>query len=146
MNRITLIGNLCSDPTSRTTQSGITCTTFTLAVNRRNRSQSAAEGQPEADFFRVTAWRQLGEICQKYLAKGRKVAVVGPVSLNTFKGKDNETHATMEVTADDVEFLSSFRSGSGAPASAESAPAPADEKKPDAPRYVQVEEDDLPFD
>lgn len=143
MNRITLIGNLCNDPTSRTTQSGITCTTFTLAVNRRNRSQTAAEGQPEADFFRVTAWRQLGDICAKYLAKGRKVAVVGPVSLNTFKGKDNETHATMEVTADDVEFLSSR---SDAPAQAAAAPdaAPADENKAPS-KYVEVETDDLPF-
>lgn len=143
MNRITLIGNLCNEPTSRTTQSGVTCTTFTVAVNRRNRSHTAADGQPEADFFRVTAWRQLGDICAKYLAKGRKVAVVGPVSLNTFKGKDNETHATMEVTADDVEFLSS-RSDAPAQAAAAPADAPADEKKAPS-KYVEVENDDLPF-
>lgn len=146
MNRITLIGNLCNEPTSRTTQSGITCTTFTLAVNRRNRS-SAAEGQPEADFFRVTAWRQLGEICAKYLDKGRKVAVVGPVSLNTFKGKDNETHATMEVTADDVEFLS-HRSDAPAQTAAvpDAAPADAPAAEQKAPsKYVEVEDDDLPF-
>jgi len=147
LNRITLIGNLCSDPTSRTTQSGITYTTFTLAVNRRNRSQNASEGQPEADFFRVTAWRQLGDICAKYLAKGRKVAVVGPVSLNTFTGKDGATHATMEVTADDVEFLSSR---SDAPAQAAAAPdaapadAPAAEKKAPS-KYVEVDDEELPF-
>lgn len=146
MNRITIIGNITKDPDTRQTQSGITCTTFTVAVNRRNRS-SAAEGQPEADFFRVTAWRQLGEICAKYLAKGRKVAVVGPVSLNTFKGKDNETHATMEVTADDVEFLSSR---SDAPAQAAAAPdaapadAPAAEKKAPS-KYVEVDDEELPF-
>ena len=146
MNRIVIIGNLVRDPESRTTQSGITCSSFTVAVNKRNRS-SAAEGQPEADFFRVTAWRQLGEICHKYLAKGRKVAVVGPVSLNTFTGKDGATHATMEVTADDVEFLSSR---SDAPAQAAAAPdaAPADtpaaEKKAPS-KYVEVEDDDLPF-
>lgn len=143
MNRITIIGNITKDPDSRQTQSGITCTTFTVAVNRRNRSQTAAEGQPEADFFRVTAWRQLGDICAKYLAKGRKVAVVGPVSLNTFKGKDNETHATMEVTADDVEFLSSR---SDAPAQTAAAPdaAPAGGKQ-EPSKYVEVETDDLPF-
>ena len=142
MNRITIIGNITKDPDSRQTQSGITCTTFTVAVNRRNRS-SAADGQPEADFFRVTAWRQLGDICAKYLAKGRKVAVVGPVSLNTFKGKDNETHATLEVTADDVEFLSPR---SDAPAQAAAAPdaAPAGDKK-EPSKYVEVETDDLPF-
>lgn len=143
MNRITLIGNIVKDPDTRQTQSGITCTTFTVAVNRRNRSHTAADGQPEADFFRVTAWRQLGDICAKYLAKGRKVAVVGPVSLNTFKGKDNETHATMEVTADDVEFLSP-RSDAPAQTAAAPADAPADEKKAPS-KYVEVEDDDLPF-
>ncbi len=143
MNRIVITGNLCSDPTSRTTQSGITCTSFTVAVNKRSRSQNAAEGQPEADFFRVTAWRGLGDTCAKYLAKGRKVAVVGPVSLNTFQGKDNATHATLEVTAEDVEFLSSR---SDAPAQTSTAPdsAPAGDKK-EPSKYVEVETDDLPF-
>lgn len=144
MNRITLIGNLCNDPTSRTTQSGITCTTFTLAVNRRNRSQNAADGQPETDFFRVTAWRGLGDTCAKYLSKGRKVAVVGPVSLNTFTGKDGANHATLEVTAEDVEFLSS-RSDAPASATVDTGAAPAGGKK-DAPKYVEVEDDgELPF-
>lgn len=142
MNRITIIGNITKDPESRQTQSGITCTTFTLAVNRRNRS-SAAEGQPEADFFRVTAWRGLGEICAKYLAKGRKVAVVGPVSLNTFTGKDGANHATLEVTADDVEFLSS-RSDGPAAATVDTGTAPAEEKKAPS-KYVEVEDEDLPF-
>ena len=143
MNRLTIIGNLVRDPESRTTGSGITCTSFTVAVNRRNRS-SAAEGQPEADFFRVTAWRGLGDTCAKYLSKGRKVAVVGPVSLNTFQGKDNATHATLEVTAEDVEFLSS-RSDGPAAATVDTGTAPAGGKK-DAPKYVEVEDDgELPF-
>lgn len=143
MNKITIIGNVCANPTTRETQSGITYTSFTVAVNKRNRS-SAAEGQPEADFFRVTAWRQLGEICQKYLAKGRKVAVVGPVSLNTFTGKDGANHATLEVTADDVEFLSS-RSDAPAAATVNTGAAPAEDKKAPS-KYVEVEDDDLPFD
>ena len=71
MNRIFLIGNLCRDPELRSTQSGIPVCTFTVAVNRRQRGAEA--GQQEADFFRVTAWRQLGELCNRYLSKGRKV-------------------------------------------------------------------------
>lgn len=86
----------------RVTSQGISVCTFTVAVNRRN----AKEGQPEADYFRVTAWRQLGENCGKFLAKGRKVAVVGPVSVSTYQANDGSTRAQMEVTADDVEFLS----------------------------------------
>lgn len=84
------------------TQSGISVCTFTVVVNRRRQQQ---EGQPEADFFRVSAWRQLGENCAKYLSKGRKVCVIGPVSVNTYTGSDGITRASLEVTADDVEFL-----------------------------------------
>lgn len=86
----------------RVTSQGISVCSFTVAVNRRNQK----EGQPEADFFRVTAWRQLGENCAKYLAKGRKVCAVGPVSVSTYTGNDGATKANLEVTADDVEFLS----------------------------------------
>ena len=102
MNKLTIIGNLTRDPELRTTSQGISVCTFTVAVNRRN----TREGQPEADFFRVTAWRQLGENCAKFLAKGRKVAVVGMVSVSTYQANDGSTRAQMEVTADDVEFLS----------------------------------------
>ena len=102
MNKLTIIGNLCQNPELRVTSQGISVCSFTVAVNRRNQK----EGQPEADFFRVTAWRQLGENCGKYLAKGRKVAVVGMVSVSTYQANDGSTRAQMEVTADDVEFLS----------------------------------------
>lgn len=102
MNKLTIIGNLTKAPELRTTQSGLSVCTFTVAVNRRRQQ----EGQPEADFFRVSAWRQLGENCAKYLAKGRKVCVVGPVGINTYTGNDGKTRAQMEVTAEDVEFLS----------------------------------------
>ena len=103
MNKLTIIGNLTRDPETRTTQSGSTVCSFTVAVNRR-KSQNG--NQPEADFFRVSAWNQLGENCQRYLAKGRKVAVVGRVSVSTYQGNDGETRANMDVMAEDVEFLS----------------------------------------
>lgn len=101
MNKLTIIGNLVRDPEMRTTQSGINVCSFTVAVNKRQKGDSQA-----ADFFRVNAWRQLGENCQKFLAKGRKVAVVGPVSINQYTTQNGENRANMEVTADDVEFLS----------------------------------------
>lgn len=102
MNKLTIIGNLTRDPELRTVGSGISVCDFTVAVNRRR----TGEGQQEADFFRVTAWRQLGENCAKYLAKGRKVCVVGSVSVRTYQTQQGETRAQIEVTADDIEFLS----------------------------------------
>lgn len=107
INKLYVIGNLTADPTSHATQDGKTVCNFSLAVNRRQRR----EGQQEADFFRVAAWNQLGENCQKFLAKGRKVCVVGPVSVRTYQAQDGSTRASMEVTAQDVEFLSSRNDG-----------------------------------
>ena len=103
MNKLTITGNLVRDPELRTVGSGINVCTFTVAVNRRKKT----EGQPEADFFRVSAWRGLAETCSKYLAKGRKVAVVGSVSAQAYMGSDGTAKASLELTADDVEFLSS---------------------------------------
>lgn len=103
MNLLTIIGNLTKDPELHSTQDGKSVCSFTIAVNRR---QKNAQGQSEADFFRVSAWGQQGENCQKYLAKGRKVAVTGSVSVHTYTGNDGVTRAQMEVTANNVEFLS----------------------------------------
>ena len=139
MNKLTIIGNLTRDPELRTTSSGINVCTFTVAVNRR---RSANSNQPEADFFRVSAWRQLGENCQRYLAKGRKVAVVGAVSVQTYTGNDGTTRASLEVTADDVEFLSSRNEDAGyAPA----APAQPVSAAPAMNGFEEVDDEDLPF-
>ena len=62
MNKVILIGNLTRDPELRTTPSGDSVCSFTVAVNRR-RGSNAEAGQPEADFFRVSVWRQQGENC-----------------------------------------------------------------------------------
>ena len=143
MNKLFIVGNLTRDPELRTTSSGISVCTFTVAVNRR-RGSSQNAGQPEADFFRVSAWRALGENCQRYLAKGRKVAVTGSVSVSTYQGNDGMTRASLEVNADDVEFLSPKGEG-GAPAdmpSAGFAPAGA---VPQGSSFVQVDEEELPF-
>ena len=138
MNRLTIIGNLTRDPELRTTSTGINVCSFTVAVNRR---RSANGNQPEADFFRVSAWRALGENCQRYLAKGRKVAVTGPVSVSTYTGNDGTTRATLEVTADDVEFLSSRNEDAGYAPAPVAQPAPA----PVMGGYEEVADEDLPF-
>lgn len=148
MNKLTIIGNLTRDPETRTTTTGLTVCSFTVAVNRRRSSQNS--NQPEADFFRVSAWRQLGENCQKYLAKGRKVAVVGSVSVSSYEAKDGSgTRFSLDVTAEDVEFLSSRNEDgasayNGAPASAP-APAAAHASAPMETGFQEVDDDDLPF-
>lgn len=102
MNKLTIIGNLTGEPELRTTPSGKQVCSFTVAVNRRKK----IEGQPDADFFRVSAWDQLGINCNSYLAKGRKVCVIGSVSARAYQTQNGENRASLEVMAQDVEFLS----------------------------------------
>ena len=99
MNQITVIGNLTRDPELRTAQNGKEVCNFTVAVNRRGKDQGA-------DFFRVGAWERLAGNCQKYLAKGRKVCVVGSVSVRAYTDRNGKPAANMEILANDVEFLS----------------------------------------
>ncbi len=142
MNKIILIGNLTRDPELRTTPNGITVCDFTIAVNDRRAARNQQSGQDTAQFFRVSAWRQLGENCQRYLRKGGKVFVSGPLTARTYQANDGTTRVSLEVTADDVEFLSSRnddQAGGYAPAPA--APAPMAQSS----GFTAVETDELPF-
>ena len=137
MNKLTIIGNLTRDPELRTTSSGVNVCDFTVAVNRRRTQEQRQNGsQPEADFFKVSAWRERGDLCAKYLAKGRKVCVIGPVSVRTYTSeRDGVTRAMLEVTADEVEFLSSR----------EDAPVKEEPKVDKQSGFAQVDTDELPF-
>jgi len=126
MNKLFITGNCTKDPELRTTTSGKNVCSFTVAVNRRKKVQ----GQPDADFFRVSAWEGLADVCAKYLQKGKKVAVVGSVSIHVYTNSKGEAGGNMEVRADEVEFLS-----------------PAGEQKQIDPQtgYQKVEPDDMPY-
>ena len=143
MNKIILIGNLTRDPELKTTPQGISVCDFTIAVNRRNRNQQAQDGN-DADFFRITAWRQLGENCARYLAKGRKVYVSGPLSARTYQANDGTTRVSLEVTADDIEFLTS-RAEADAMGNGYAAPAAAPAPMAQNNGFTAVETDELPF-
>lgn len=110
MNKCLIIGNLTRDPELRQTGDGISVCNFTVAVNKR----VAKGGHPEADYFRVAAWRELGENCGKYLAKGKKAAVLGAVSVKTYTDSQGTVRAQLELAADTVEFLTPKGQGEAA--------------------------------
>ena len=127
MNKIVIIGNLTGTPELRVTQSGVSVCQFTVAVNGRRKDDGAT-------FFRITAWRALGETCHKYLDKGRKVMVCGAVSASAYTGRDGKPRASLEVTADDVEFLSSASGDS------------QQQSAPEANGFTPIDDgDELPF-
>ena len=133
MNKTVIIGNLTKDPELRTTQAGVSVCGFTVAVNRPKTQNNQ---DPGADYFNVNAWRGLGENCSRFLEKGKKVCVVGKISLRTWE-KDGKHGASLEILAEDVEFLSPRVSDVPTPEE----PAPVVESG----GFRQVETDDLPF-
>lgn len=100
LNKVVLIGRLTKDPELRYTTNGVPVTRFTLAVNRNYTNQ---QGEREADFIPIQAWRN-AENCAKYLTKGRLVAVAGRIQTRSYE-QDGQRRYTWEVVADEVQFL-----------------------------------------
>ena len=138
MNKVFLIGRLANDVEYRTTNSGTGVCQFRLAVNRRFVNQ---EGVREADFIPVVAWRQLADLCHKYLAKGRQCAVFGTLQTRSYDAQDGTKRYVTEVIADDVEFLGD--SPQGSEQSAQSTLKQA--QNTFGANYVEVDNEPLPF-
>lgn len=110
INRVILIGRLVRDPESRILPSGVTVTTFRIAVNRR----PSKEGNQNADFFDVVAWRQLADLCSKYLKKGQRVAVEGSLRQRSWQDQNGNYQSKVEILAENVQFLEPKASDSSA--------------------------------
>ena len=137
MNKIHIIGNVVHTPDVRQTKKGDAVCSFSVAVKRR--FKNPATGDYDTDFFEVQCWRQLAELCAKYLEKGKKVAVIGAMQSRDYE-KDGVKKRVWELVAEEVEFLSAKGEGA-APAAQPSTPA---QKKPE-PQFTQVEDEELPF-
>lgn len=101
INNVFLIGNLTKDTEFNKAQNGIEVCKFSIAVNRRI-------GE-ETDFFNVVAFNKLAELCDKYLAKGKKVAVFGRIQTGSYE-KDGQKRYTTDIIAEEVEFLTPQKS------------------------------------
>jgi single-strand DNA-binding protein len=163
MNKVYLIGNLTRDPESRATQNGIPVCNFSITVNRRFKNPQT--GQYDVDYFNVVAWRQLADLCSQYLAKGRKVAVLGSIQTRTYQAQDGSNRFAVDIVADEVEFLSSAQNNeaqqaaaalphTSVPGARQAAPVaqpatmPNYDAAPAAPvdaGMTQVDDDELPF-
>ena len=103
MNKVFVIGNVASEVELRKTQSGLSVCTFKLAVQRKFKN---AAGEREADFISIVTWRQLADLCSKYLAKGRKCAVCGSLQTRSYDAHDGSKRYVTEIVAEEIEFLS----------------------------------------
>ena len=114
INQVILMGRLTRDPEQRTTPSGKTIVSFSIAVDRVGQDASA-------DFFNVTAWEKLGELVMQYLGKGRRVLVQGRLRQDSWDDKETgKKRSSVEVTATDVTFLDGPSDSAGAKESSSS--------------------------
>lgn len=107
INQVILMGRLTRDPEQRTTASGKSVTSFSLAVDRMGQDD-------QADFFDITAWEKTGDLVAQYLSKGRRCLVQGRLRQDSWDDKETgKKRSRVEVTASDVTFLDSPKDGQG---------------------------------
>ena len=137
LNRIIIMGRLVRDPELRTTQSGVSVTSFTLAVDRDFKNRDS--GEKSTDFIDVVAWRQTAEFICKYFGKGRMAVAEGRLQIRDWKDRDGNNRRSAEVVADNVYFADSKRDSAGG----DSYGAPAG----DSSGFAEIDDQDgdLPF-
>lgn len=118
INQVVLMGRLTRDPEQRTTTTGKTIASFSIAVDRGGQDD-------QADFFEVTAWEKLGDLVIQYLGKGRRVLVQGRLRQDSWDDKETgKKRSRVEVTATDVTFLDGPNGENGGPSSSNASSAP----------------------
>lgn len=109
MNKAILMGRLVRDPELRMTSSNISVSTFTLAVDRRFKTQS---GERQADFISVVAWRQQAEFASRYFKQGSRMLVVGSIQTRNWEDQNGQKRYATEVVAEEIYFADSKRQDS----------------------------------
>ena len=132
INRITITGNLGSEPEMRFTPNGRPATSFRVATNWRYTTPEG-ERKEETEWFSVVTWGKLAEQCNQFLNKGRLVYVEGRLRLRTWEGQDGQKRAKNEIVADRVKFLD--RQAAGV----------AGETKVEEGEVGDIEPEDIPF-
>ncbi len=136
LNKIMLIGNLGRDPELNVTSEGTPVTKFSLAVSRKT-----STGEKETEWFNIVAWRQLAEICERYLHKGSKVYIEGRLTQRKYTDREGVQRTAVDVIANDMQMLDSKPASSGTEAySAASTASTGDNSDPFLPDYPE----DLP--
>lgn len=106
LNRVVLMGRLVADPELKTTQTGVSVTSFRIAVDRNYVKQGE---ERKADFIDIVCWRQQAEFVCRYFGKGAMIAVDGQLQTRTYQAKDGTNRYVVEVIADNVSFTGERR-------------------------------------
>ena len=107
INKVIIGGRLTSDPELKTTQSGISVASFSVAVNRKTKQGE----EQKSDFFNVTAWRQTAEFVSRYFKKGSSICIVGVLQNSSWTDQNGQKHSRTDIVADEVMFVDSKSDG-----------------------------------
>ena len=141
-NKVILIGHLTADPELKTTQSGLSVTSFSIGVNRRN----AKDGSPQqVDFINIVCWRQTAEFVKRFFGKGKSILVCGSLQSRTWTDNNGQKRYTLEVVADEVSFVERKSDAQSAVKDQASAPAPYSNAGEGISFEEMSTDDDLPF-
>lgn len=111
LNKVILMGRLATEPELKQTQSGVSVTSFVLAVERDYKDKET--GKRDADFINIVAWRQTADFVSKYFAKGSLAVVSGSLQIREYTDKDGNKRKATDVIAENVYFGSSKDSSHG---------------------------------
>lgn len=152
-NKVILGGRLTADPELKTTPSGVTVTTFTVAVNRRFGGKDGEN--PQADFINVTAWRQTAEFITRYFRKASSICLVGVIQTRSWTDQNAQKRFTTEIVAEEAYFVDTKNESpitaqqyapSPVPAPQVQMPAPGVYNSMPGANFAQMEDDEeLPF-
>ena len=116
-NKVIIMGNISTDVELKQTTSGTSVCSFNVAVNRKT-----SDGQPTADFFSVSAWRQTAEFAARNFRKGDPILVCGKLQTRSWTDNAGNKRISTEIVADDVSFCAgSAQEAVGSPQSEERA-------------------------
>jgi len=104
VNKVILVGNLGKDPELRYTPSGAAVASFSLATSERFKDRNG-EMQEKTEWHNIVAWRQLAEICGKFLHKGKQVYIEGKIQTRSYDDRDGNKRYITEIVADQMQML-----------------------------------------
>ena len=110
LNTAIIMGRLTADPELKSTGAGISVCTFTVAVDRRFKSQGE---ERQADFIEVVAWRQTAEFVSKFFRKGSMIAVQGSIQTRSYDDRNGVRRKAVEIVAEQVSFTGSKNENAG---------------------------------
>ena len=138
LNNAVIMGRMVADPELRSTESGVSVTSFTVAVDRRFVKQGE---ERQADFIDVVAWRNTAEFVCKYFTKGSMIAVQGNIQTRMYEDKNGNKRKAVEIVAENVSFCG----GKSDNANGTSEPATVPYALADDSDFKEIPDEDMPF-